>query len=248
MLDSPLQQLINQSLRKANEERKKKKVSFWPTDLGGKCLSGAYYRRQGLEPDSTPDDRTLRIFKCGNLFEQFVIDQLKETGETYETQVRLEIPEYDLTGYADLLLGDIVYEIKSVHSRKFWWMQTRNEGPDTHYLCQLYAGMMALGKQEGRLIYLSKDDLTVAEYPLLIANEKIRTMVISELEVLNKAWRDQVPPEPVETIVNGKLNWMAVYCDYHSHCLNDKDWLAKAQQQLKDIKAPKAPKVATTKQ
>lgn len=244
MLESPLQQLINQSLRKANDERATKtKQSWWPTDLG-KCLSGAYYRRQGLAPDSTPDDRSLRVFKCGNLFEQFVIDQLKETGQLFETQVRLEIPEYDLTGYADLLLGEIVYEIKSVHSRKFWWMQTGNDGPDVHYLCQLYAGMMALGKQEGRLIYLSKDDLSIAEYTLLISNEKIRDLVLHDLEILNRAWRDEVPPPPVETIVDGRLNWMAVYCDYHSHCLNDKDWQAKAQQQLKDIKAPKAPKVA----
>ncbi len=229
MIDFSIQDLINKSV---NSEREKYiKKSWWAGDLG-KCLSGVYYERLGVEPDTKFDDRTLRVFKAGNLFENFVIEQLKKLDTAFETQVRVEMPEYDLTGYADLVINDLVYEIKSKHSRAFWYMQ-KDGKPDEHYLMQLYCYMMALKKEEGRLIFISKDDLTIAEYPIFLSDGKLKTKVLSELEILNASWKKQTPPDPAPAIVEGKINWKASFCRYHSHCTNNPNWLKEAQKQLK---------------
>jgi hypothetical protein len=230
-----IQELINQSLKR--EEHKKE--SWWPTDLG-KCLSGAYYRRLGAKPDKEFTDRQLRIFKCGNLFEDFIAEQVKKSGNGYkiETQARIKLPEYDLTGYADLRISgentDLVYEIKSVHSRKFWYMEKR-EGPDEHYMLQLWIALYALKVKEGRLIYVSKDDLTIAEYPVYLNDERLKSMALGELAILNEAWSKKEPPPPEPAIKDGKINWKARWCDYHSQCLGDPDWLLKVSEKVKSF-------------
>jgi hypothetical protein len=228
-----LQDLIDEAVR---EREEKDKTSWWPTDLG-KCLAGAYWRRMGALPDREFADRQLRVFAAGRLFEEFVVRQVAARTEDYETQLRIELPEHDLTGYADLRVGGVLYEVKSVHSRKFWWMQRRREGPDRHALMQLYVGMMALGLPEGRLVYVSKDDLCIVEYPVSLKDQRLREAVLADLEALNRAWRDNVPPEPVPALEGGKLNWRATYCDFHASCTGDPDWRRKAEEAARAVKA-----------
>lgn len=244
-----IQNLINQAI--AEKQEQKEKTSWWPTDCG-KCLSGVYYSRLGAKPDSEFDERTLRVFSVGKVFEEWVSGLFFETvwAENHDPkgQVRVEIPEYDLTGYIDLVVHvegrKIPYEFKTVHSRKFWYMTQRGQADDQHRM-QLWWYLKFLNVPEGRLVYISKDDLAIQEYPVFLNDEELSKEAIGDIGKLMVAWKTQVPPEPATLFVKSfdkkknkdvyKLNWQADYCRYHSHCLGDPDWRQKAEKELKEL-------------
>jgi hypothetical protein len=169
-----------------------------------------YLERLGNPPDRDFDERTLRIFSVGKIFEEWVISKVKDSGHKVETQVRLEWPEHDVTGYADALVDDeIVYEIKSKHSAGF------NYIPNIQHKKQLWIAMRILNKDDGRLLYISKDDLRTEEFMISIINDRLEDEVLEELEILNMAWRTQAPPEPI----TDEKDWRYRYCRWHKQCL-----------------------------
>ena len=234
-----IQQLIKESINQERETHKKKRESWYPTDLG-KCLTGAYWARMGKEPIEF-SDRQLRVFKVGTIFERFITDLIDENKNGYkvELQVPVRDEKLDLSGYADMVITTsekrIVYEIKSIHSRAFWHME-REGGAAEHYKLQLFAYLYMLNIDEGRLLYISKDDLAISEYVVLRNNKKLEVEFLREMEILNRAWRDKKPPKPEPTIIKEgnkyKINWKAKYCSYHHHCLNDENWLEKAKKEV----------------
>lgn len=213
-MTTTLQQLISQSLA----TREKKAITSWHPSKLGSCLTGAYLERQGVAPDEDFDDRTLRVFSCGKFFEDWACAQLQATGTAFETQVRIEWPEMDVTGYADLLLDDIVYEIKSKNSRAFWYMvgnsRRQGEGPNRQHQQQLWTYLRVLKKERGEIVYISKDDLAIQQYPVFLNDNELESEVMAQLEVLNKAWRDQVPPP----VTHDDDSWQAKYCRWHTQC------------------------------
>ena len=221
------------------------KTSWWATDLG-KCLRGVYYARQGVEAPEKLTERNYRVFKVGHLFEEWVIDTISKAGNgiKIERPETIRLKDIDLSVRPDLIvtLSDnerVLYEIKSVHSQKFWWMNKKGEGPDQHYLMQTWMGLKATGIQEGRLIYFSKDDLCVQEFPLRLDDKELEQACMRNIGILQTSWTNQQPPEPEPAIVDGKINWKAKYCSYHTLCLNDPCWLAKAEKEVNNLKKSK---------
>lgn len=202
-----IQQLIDEKIQK---ERKEWTPTSWnPSSIGG-CLCGAYLRRKGEKPTKRLDERKLRVFEAGKIFEKFVVDLLP----THEEQVRIEDKKLDVTGYADVVIEDEVIEIKSQNSKAFWYYTKRKE-PQEHHLMQLWLYMHELKKPKGRLVYVSKDDLAIQEYPLFYNIEsEIAKKTLERIAILNEAWKTGVPPKPAE---DG--TWQAKYCDFHDKCL-----------------------------
>lgn len=225
MTQFSIQDLINKAVMPEEEHPKN---SWWSTDLG-KCLTGAYYRRMGLKPTTPLTEKEYRRFKTGNLFEDFVIEQIRKTGAEFETQVPIYVPEWDLGGRIDLKINGLIYEIKSVHSQKFW----KKDLPDFHHKLQLWTYLYATQTPEGRLIYLSKDDLTILEFPIFLDDPQLKEEVEKEVDILKTAWETKTPPLPPPTIIDGKINWQALYCPYHDLCLGNKNWLKEAQKEIK---------------
>ena len=96
-----LEDLINQEVNKHEDH----KVKSWNASKLGSCLTGIYLERLGVKPDVEFDNRTLRVFSAGKIFESWVTELIHDQpGQTVERQVRVEIPELDLTGYADLVV------------------------------------------------------------------------------------------------------------------------------------------------
>lgn len=226
-----IQEIIDQ---KTSSKECRPKTSWWFSDMG-KCLSGVYYARLGKTP-KPKDPRTLRVFEVGNIFEEWVCKAL-EGPTTIVRPETIHLPQYDLSGRPDAIITlpdstKEVLEFKTVHSDKFWWMNKKNEGPDEHHLMQLWWGMKATGIPKGRLVYISKDDLCISEFTLDITDDIISTKCLEEINILNEAWNNKIPPKPVDTFINKKINWKAKYCDYHQYCLNNENWLDDAEQQL----------------
>lgn len=211
MIEFSVEKTINDAIK---EEREERKVTSWHPSKLGQCLTGTYLERLGVPPDKEFEDRVLRVFSVGKMFENWIISLL-EKNHKVEKQVRLEWPEQNVTGYADAVVDEeLVYELKSQHSNSLHRMR-KEGGPHVHHQMQLWIAMKILAKKEGRLVYISKDDLTILEYPILITDKWLESKVIKELEILNKAWTEKVAP-PVEF---DDKDWRARYCRWHSQCL-----------------------------
>ena len=152
------------AITNALKEREERAVTSWRPSRIGACRTGIYLERLGVKPDKDFDARTLRVFETGRIFENWISNLLKQEARIYQEQVRLEWPEQDVTGYADALVNDmLVYEFKTKHSKAFWYMKEKGEGPSLHNQMQLWLALKILDKPEGRLVYISKDDLSILD-------------------------------------------------------------------------------------
>ena len=203
-----IQDIIDEALVDDREPRTK--THWYASDLG-KCPASAYFARQGIAPSNPPDARARRIFSIGNTFEAWLFDKIKAKYPTAYQPETQTIEEWNLRVRPDAVLPDEVHEYKTVHSNKFHWMLKKGEGADRHYLMQLYCGMKAMGKN-GRLVYMSKDDLVIAEFELKL-DDPIKEEVEAEVKLLNDAWVAQKPPAPrcIGT-------WLEKYCGHAEHC------------------------------
>ena len=155
MIEIPLQRIINEAVK---EKRENKEISSWHISKIGSCPRGVYLERQGLKPDEDFSDRQLRVFSVGKHFEEWFVGLLQgREGVKAETQVRVEDKRLGVSGYADLLLetqeGKKVYEIKTQHSKSFWYYDNQKK-PQDHHRYQLWMYLYLLGVEEGSIVYL----------------------------------------------------------------------------------------------
>ena len=217
-----IQELIN---KKINVGREKKEITSWYSSGLGSCMRGRYLERLGNEPDKVFDDRILRIFSVGKLFEDWIVDLVKSIeGIQVETQGRVEDKKLGVSGYWDMKVTkdgkSLLYEIKSKHSKAFWYMDKQNEGANEQHKLQLWPYLWLTGIEEGRILYASKDDLAILEYPVYRNDEKLRKAVFDELALLNKAWQEknlEILPLPDSTA------WQAKYCRWHKQCVKSNE-------------------------
>jgi hypothetical protein len=212
-----LQTKMNETLQARRETNWK--PTSWNCSKLGSCLTGVYLERLGVKPDTEFTDRELRVFAAGHLFEEFFADLVKDYKDVkIERQVRVEDKKLDVTGYADMVVEvdgqKLVYEIKSKNSRAFWYMEKKGEGANKQHQMQIWLYMHILGIEEGRLLYLEKDTLTTLEYPIYLKNQELEESVMKELDILNRAWKEQLPPPVLYT----DKDWQSKYCRFHSQC------------------------------
>ncbi|MDP2638892.1 MAG: Dna2/Cas4 domain-containing protein [Candidatus Azambacteria bacterium] len=232
------------------------KKSWWATDLYS-CLRGAFYRRKGLPPTSIiPPDR-MGIMEVGKIVEEWIVNKVKESGNLIAEQLRIEAPEYEASGKVDLILDEggrpILYEIKSTNSFSFRY-KLKNKVPQLQHKFQILFYLwrlrnyghqdlpdLNLSSLEGRLIYVSRDDLNRLIIPVDYSENAVKPL-IEQLEILNISWKnDELPPIPQPVIFNeerGKwmVNWVCSFCAYHELCAG-RDWRARAEQEIKERNA-----------
>jgi CRISPR/Cas system-associated exonuclease Cas4 (RecB family) len=219
----PIQNLIDEHIREEFNQRGKKEQSSWYISKLGGCLRGVFLERLGKESDEPFDNRTLRVFNAGNIFEDWVVNLLEQQKDVkLEKQTRVEDKELGVSGYVDAIVeyqGEKrPYEIKSKHSRSFWYMVNKQEGPMRHHEYQLWMYLKLLNISEGSLLYISKDDLTVAEFIVQLKNRKLEKEVMHNLKILNDCWKTKtLPPLP------DPKSWQAKFCGYHKQCLSIKN-------------------------
>ena len=98
--------------------------------LFGCCYRRQYWKRKGEVPSNPFDARTLRVFKAGKLFHDFVQNLLisKEILNSLENKSRASpakevlVESEDVKGYADVVRDNEIVDIKSQHSKAFWYM------------------------------------------------------------------------------------------------------------------------------
>lgn len=212
-----LQELINQALVK--KEKRIRSHKFSPSSLG-RCYRAQFWNRKD-EPQSNPvDERTLRIFKAGDLFHNFVQDVLIANNSEVKKEVLVE--NEDFKGYADLVINGEVMDIKSQHSRAFHYRIKKEwKELEEKLFCNIlqvvfYAVM--LGKEKARLVFISKDDLCIQEYPLTVSNYK--SSLEEEIKQLRGFWEAGVlPPAQPRAYPNEKGEFSECkYCSWADKC------------------------------
>jgi len=238
-MEIPFQQLVSDALHKKQlkraKERGDKGITSWQASKLGLCQRGILLERWGFEPDEPLSDRTLRVFDMGSKIEDWLVELLKkQKAYKVETQVRIENLDLNVSGYADVVLSEgkerKVYEIKSKHSGAFSYMKSQ---PPRHNAMQLWIYLHCLGLKEGGLVYVSKDDMRIMEFPIYYDDEELAQETLTFIETLNKHWKAKTLPELVD-----KKHWSAKYCNFHKQCQvmdNDKLKVALEEMKLKNL-------------
>ena len=221
-----IQKLINDKLLAEQEERNKRVRSgkFSPS-LFGRCYRMQYWNRKGEVITNPVDERSLRIFKAGKLFHDFVQNLLTD----YEKEVKVETD--DILGYADIVLPDEVVDLKSQHSKAFWWMTQPNYDINKEKfqnILQVVTYAWLLKKPKARLVFISKDDLCILEYGFNM--ERWYWAIEEELNTLRDYWVKGLPPKKPRAYgidknkkspTYGKPNECWKYCPYKNKCMVD---------------------------
>lgn len=220
-----ISKIISQTLKeKQLKKQQEYKQTSWHSSSLGNCLRGTYLQRLGEKPDKEIDDRTLRKFDVGNIFEDWMLDLIEKNPiiEKLERQIRVESKIYNLSGKIDALITykdgtKEIIEAKSSNNKAFWWMIKNGDKPSRHHEYQLWTYLKLTGINYGRIVYIEKDYLSIQEYVVKLEDKEIASEVISQLELLNNAWdKKDITLLPLPD----KKSWQHKFCNYHNKCLS----------------------------
>lgn len=122
----------------------------------------------------------------------------------------------------------MITEIKTVNSMAFW--AHKNINPETgmfkgydHHKLQLLTYLMATGEEHGRILYISKDDLTLMELGVMRWNEALIERWERDVSTMTRYYKENIEPPKEDDIVydeHKKLwtyNWMIERSNYFTH-------------------------------
>ncbi len=210
-----IQEMIDKALSREQESRKgRKRSGKWSPSSFGKCYRAQIYNRLNMSITNPPDSRILRVFKVGKMFHDFVEYYIPHR----EKEVVCE--KDDIFGYADIVTQDSVIDLKSQHSKAFWYMkkETYNiaEEKKTNWL-QVACYAWILKKKYCKLVFISRDDLSIMPYTM--PTEKWLKPLGEELTKLRIYWGDKELPKGEARAYNGKE---CQYCGWRTLCKKTK--------------------------
>jgi hypothetical protein len=182
---------------------------------------------KGYEPIPY-DHTTLRIFRAGFLFEEFLLNTLDKKGLLLRRQEKVEYRGIKGTLDATIELNseEVLFDCKSCKTDKFKYLDQNGIGDN--YKFQLGFYHRALLKRErlssiARVFYIEKDNMMIKEMPL-VCNEELYRKVDQKIDLVN-FWRPkkELPPEK-EVIdwecfsVSKKYKKCKVWCQYYKYC------------------------------
>jgi hypothetical protein len=154
-------------------------MKFWPSEAG-KCKHQIYKSKMGLD-----EDLPLGKFKTGSLIHSFLESMEFEDHFEKEMDVSGEISGVEFSGRIDLIDQNygIVYDYKTKKSIE----EADCDPPYDYHIDQLMIYMMLTGCNYGQLIYISRNDLSVKQYPqedfIKLDGDRIHDIIVKLKEV-----------------------------------------------------------------
>ncbi len=214
-----------------------------PSSISG-CQRKAVYEVRGVEPTDPPTAKQARILFLGSRFHEIVQEAVKLAhGDRVYTEVRILVPELNVTGAADQLIlaeqPDGTFELQEFKTIKEWAFRKLTEPKDDHVRQQMHY-MFALREHggtadDGRIVEPLGDRLTQARFTYI---EK-QTFDTREFVVpWDPAWEADIRrtvddleaykgdplslPPRLPTDAKGKKSWMCDWgwgrCQFYSRC------------------------------
>ena len=285
--DFSIQEIWNKSFDLKNYEAKPR--NYLRASEIGKPFLDVYLACKGIEPSNPYDERIMRKFEAGRLFEWLIGNVFRKSGlevKSNESIPPIEIPDcLRVYGHYDFLvsgganwkeaeervkaekfpsgiesvclnlvkwlrerypivygpdgkmiagLTPILYEIKSVNSMVFWANSDRLLEAYPEHVLQLYTYLRGLNMESGRILYVSKDDLTLREFEVSKTFDLV-TKWMKWVEGVSSYILNDAQPEPEPDIVYDSeevrwdINWKMERSVYLTHItgLSKEDWSAK---------------------
>jgi len=191
----------------------------WNPSSFGYCFRSQFWNRKDEPKSNPPDKRSMRVFEAGKMFHNFV---QKLIVEQEDCQVEVDIESDDIKGFADIVRTNEVVEMKSVHSKSFWWLTKKNcdiKAEKYSNWLQVMYYTRELKKDFGRLVFISKDDLAIQEYvqPL---DDYWLSEIENELIALRALWDiNELPIAAPRCDKSKKGYWHCNYCSFLDLCI-----------------------------
>lgn len=141
-------------------------------------------------------------------------------------------------------LKTLISEIKSVNSMAFW--AHKNIDPQTgffkgydHHKLQLFTYLMAKEEDEGRLFYVSKDDLTLMETSVYRNNKDLEDVWMEDVKQMTHYYKNNIEPDKADDLVFMEdkgywgYNWMIERSPYFK-LITGKDSVEAWQNSLRE--------------
>lgn len=199
--------LLNKQAERANRERS---GCYSPSSFG-KCYRAQYWNRKNEPQTNPPDIISLRRFACGDLFHDFVQNMLPP----HQNEVLVKV-DPDILGYADIVGDNFVADLKSQHSKAFWWMSRPDYNIEEEKLpniLQVVYYASRLNKPIAKLVFISKDDLCIEERDFAV--DKWLPKLETEITMLRDYWKGELLPPPMPRAYGGKEG---KYCGWLEKC------------------------------
>jgi hypothetical protein len=230
-----LAEIVDDYIAKKREAEKRDNSKFRVSDAG-RCHLMRYWKRLGIPASDQPDTRTQRVFEVGHVFHRWIQDVIQMKGLLEEMEYRVE--DEHMIGHIDAIVhgpeGLILYDFKTVHSRKFHYKRKEGNNGDMHYAIQAYtySMMVPFPVHDARIAYISKDDLCIEEVSVFKI-DNIFDLVRNDWFPLVQAWRKQEEPIP------SPMDWECRYCIYKTKCNEE-----QAEKERAEVEAEARARVA----
>ena len=196
--------LIKKKEKEKKEHSPLQDNEFFAGSSGG-CSRALYFsKRIGFNP---PND-LLKIFCIGNIIHDFIQTQIITEGKS-EVPSTIEEDGIVVRGRLDCLLGDVIYEIKTIKSLNY----VTNEPKDEHRR-QLNIYLNANNLKNGVLLYVEKNTLQTIEH-IVTFNQELYDDSIKQFKLVHKAIVNKKPPERLSDYPDG---WNCRYCNFRDVC------------------------------
>lgn len=195
-------------------EVKRSRMKQWPcrsnraSELGHPCLRYLVLNRTRWQEKALPDVELQLVFDLGNVFEQVVLNDLKEAGFTVIEQQRpFEWKEYQITGHIDgkLLIDSQAYplEIKSMSPYMFDSINTKEDMLNSKfaymqkYPAQVILYCLMAEKEKGLMLLKNKSTGKLKEVWIDLDYD-LGEKLIQKAESINKHVNTGTMPDPIE--------------------------------------------------
>ena len=227
-----IQEIYSKYLTKRNEDtqtaRYKSKERFFHSSGAGLCIRKHYYSAVEQAEGKSFEDKTLRIFRIGNLIHEDIQNALREYAEQEPIRIFIEkelfINEYNVRGFIDLALvdDDVIYDIKTCNSFKWTKMfgAVKDKNPSVQYEMQLATyGLWYLDNYKVlngmKILYYNKNnsDMREVDVPMIYLDK-----ADAYWEQCCEAVIGKDEPPPIDLGTSPVYKWECNYCQYHSIC------------------------------
>lgn len=210
--NNEVQTIVDNWLKLEDEEKSKRERSGkWNPSSFGRCYRYQFWNRKNERQSNPIDVETLRKFRAGKLYHDFVQALLPE----HQTEVEVNIN--DVYGFADIVTSNEVTDIKSIRSygmRALKKLKGNEIIEDKYnYILQVMSYAVILEKARGRLVFIDKDSVEIVEF--IFETKEWESDVMDEIGKLRVYWeKDELPPARPRAFAGQECD----YCVFKDKC------------------------------
>lgn len=220
-----IEEIVNKAITDKNKGRHRQSTSFWISSAYY-CYRKRYWSRTNVPATNPPAMRGLRVFHVGNLFHKWIQDEVRKYAKSYDTEYYLNDDQTfggTLSGYIDCIASfdgkqTTLYELKSVNSNSFKFMEKKKWGCSMNYLFQAATYRMILDQTKERkidscrVVMVDKDSLRMVEVEVPYHQEVKDAVRKDWEECIGYFKRKELPP------ATPKEPWECRLCAYRKLC------------------------------